>query len=87
MGHNTKLSKTQLSKIGQSGDFLGRLLEILLKTVLPLMKKVPKPLAKSILIPLGSRAAAAAAAAKTFWIGYDSINNFKWRNAWYYEIS
>ena len=53
MGHNTKLSKTQLSKIGQSGDFLGRLLEILLKTVLPLMKKVPKPLAKSILIPLG----------------------------------
>ena len=34
-----KLSKTQLSKIIQSGGFLGRLLGPLLKTGLPLTKK------------------------------------------------
>ena len=41
-----KLSKTQLSKMIQSGGFLGRLLGSLLKTGLPLMKSVIKPLAK-----------------------------------------
>ena len=58
---NIKLSKTQLHKIGQSGGFLGRLLGPLLKTGLPLMENVLKPLAKSILIPLELTAAAAAA--------------------------
>ena len=48
-----KLQKTQLSKMIQSGGFLGRLLGPLLKTGLPLMKHVIKPLAKSVLIPLG----------------------------------
>ena len=57
---NIKLSKTQLHKIGQSGGFLGRLLGPLLKTGLPLMKNVLKPLAKSVLIPLGLTAAASA---------------------------
>ena len=56
-----KLSKTQLSKIIQSGGFLGRLLGPLLKTGLPLIKNVIKPLAKSVLIPLGLTAAASAA--------------------------
>ena len=56
-----KLSKTQLSKMIQSGRFLGRLLGPLLKTGLPLMKSVIKPLAKSVLIPLGLTAAASAA--------------------------
>ena len=56
-----KLSKTQLSKMIQSGGFLGRLLGPLLKTGLPLMKSVIKPLAKSVLIPLGLTAAADAA--------------------------
>ena len=56
-----KLSKTQLSKIIQSGGFLGRLLGPLLKTGLPLIKNVVKPLAKSVLIPLGLTAAASAA--------------------------
>ena len=42
-----KLSKTQLSKMIQSGGFLGKLLGSLLKTGLPLMKSVIKPLAKS----------------------------------------
>ena len=56
-----KLSKTQLSKMVQSGGFLGRLLGPLLKTGLPLMKSVIKSLAKSVLIPLGLTAAASAA--------------------------
>ena len=57
---NIKLSKTRLHKIAQSGGFLGRLLGPLLKTGLPLMKNVLKPLVKSILISLGLTAAAAA---------------------------
>ena len=56
-----KLSKTQLSKVIQSGGFLGRLLGPLLKTELSLIKNVIKPLAKSVLIPLGLTAAASAA--------------------------
>ena len=44
----------------QSGGFFGRDLGPLLKTGLTLMKNVTKPLAKSILIPLGLTAAAAA---------------------------
>ena len=59
-----KLSKTHLSKTIQSEGFLGKLLGPLLKTVSPLMKNVIKPLAKSVLIPLGLTAAAVAAAAE-----------------------
>ena len=55
-----KLSKTQLLKIIQSGGFLGRLLDPLLKTGLPLIKNVIKLLAKTVLIPLGLTAAASA---------------------------
>ena len=61
MSTDLKLSKAQFSKIIQSGGFLGRLLDPLLKTGLPLMKNVIKPLAKSVLIPLGLTAAASAA--------------------------
>ena len=57
---NIKLSKPQLHKIKQSGEFLGRLLEPLLKTGLPLIGNVLKPLAKSVLIPLGLIEAASA---------------------------
>ena len=56
-----KLSKTQLSKMIQSGGFLGRLLGPSLKTGLLLMKNAVKPLAKSFLIPLGLTEAASAA--------------------------
>ena len=56
-----KLSKTHLSKMMQSGGFLGRLLGPSLKTGLPLIKSVIKPLAKSVLVPLGLTAAASAA--------------------------
>ena len=45
----------------QSEGFLGRLLGPLLKTELLLIKNVTKPLAKSVLIPLGLTAAASAA--------------------------
>ena len=55
-----KLSKTQLSKLIQSGGFLGRRLVPLLRTGLPLMKSAIKPLAKSVLVPLGLTAAASA---------------------------
>ena len=58
-----KFSKTQLSKMIQSGEFLGKLLGSLLKTELPLIKNVITSWAKSVLIPLGLTAAAAAAAA------------------------
>ena len=56
-----KFSKAQINKIIQSGGFLGKLLGPLLKTGLPLIKNVIKPLAKSVLIPLGLTAAASAA--------------------------
>ena len=61
MATDIKLSKAQISKIIQSGGFLGKLLGPLLKTGLQLIKNVIKPLAKSILIPLGLTAAASAA--------------------------
>ena len=61
MSTDLKLSRAQISKIIQSGGFLGRLLGPLLKTGLPLIKNVIKPLAKSVLIPLGLTAVASAA--------------------------
>ena len=58
---NIKLSKIQLHKIGQSERFLGRLLGPLIKTGLPLIRNIVKPLAKNVLIPLQLIAAASAA--------------------------
>ena len=52
MSTDLKLCKAEISKIIQSGRFLGRLLGPLLKTGLPLIRNVIKPLAKSVLIPL-----------------------------------
>ena len=54
------LTDIKLSKIVQSRGLLRRLLGPLLRTGLPLMKSVIKPLAKSVLLPLGLTAAAAA---------------------------
>ena len=56
-----KFSEAQLSKMIQSGGFLGKLLGPLLKTGLTLIKNVIAPLGKSVLIPLGLTAAASAA--------------------------
>ena len=61
MSTDLKLSKAQIIKIIQSGGFLNKLFGPLLKTGLPLIKNVIKPLAKSVLIPLGLTAAASAA--------------------------
>ena len=55
------LSKTQLSKMMQSGGFLGRLLGPLLRPGLPLMKSLIKPFAKIVLVPLGLTAVSSAA--------------------------
>ena len=49
---NIKLSKTQLHKIGQTGGFLGRPLGQMLKTGLPLIGNILKPLAKGVLITI-----------------------------------
>ena len=76
MSTDLKLSKTQISKIIQSGGFLGSLLS---KLAGPLMK-VAIPLAKNVLAPLGITAAASAIDAgiqkKTWFWNYD-FNNFK----------
>ena len=74
---NVKLSKNKLHKIGQSVGFSGRLLGPLLKTVLPLIKNLLKPLTKSVLMPLGLTAAASAIdAAIHVWSWPNNINNF-----------
>ena len=58
---DTKLSKTQLSKMIQLGGFLGRLLGPLLKAGSPLIKNIIRLLTKSVLIPLILTAAASSA--------------------------
>ena len=65
-------SKAQISKIVQSGEFLGFL-------VGPLMK-VAIPLAKHVLAPLGITAAASAIGVgiqKNTWFWKSNFNNFK----------
>ena len=61
MSTKLKFSKALINKIIQSGGFLSKLLGPLLKTGLSLIKNVIKPLAKSVLIPLGLTVAASAA--------------------------
>ena len=56
-----KLLKTKISKMIQSGGFLGRFLPPLLKRRLPLIKNVINPLPKSVLTLLGLTAAESAA--------------------------
>ena len=79
MSSYIKLSKAQISKIIQFGGFLGSLLS---KLAGPLMK-VAVPLAKHILGPLGTTAAASAIDAgiqkkiKNTWIWKYDFNNFK----------
>ena len=73
----------QLHKIGKSGVSLGRLPGPLLKSCLPLMKNVLRPLTKSVLIPLGLTIAASATGAaiqKKFWIKDDQTDGLKWSN-------
>ena len=81
MSTDLKLSKAQISKIIQSGGFLGSLLSKLAGSLM----KVAIPLAKNVLAPLGITAAASTIDAgiykKTniqFW--HNSFNNYKRRN-------
>ena len=70
MSTDLKLSKAQINKIIQSGGLLSKLLGPLQKTGLLLIKSVIKPLAKSVLIPLGLTATASVADAgihKKYW--------------------
>ena len=77
MSTDIKLSKAQISKIIQSGGFLGSLLS---KLAGPLMK-VAIPLAKNVLAPLGITAAASAIDAgiqkKNTWFWNNNFNNFQ----------
>ena len=66
MSANINLSKTQISKIVQLAGFVGRLLGPLINFFLPSMKKVIKPSARSVLIPLGLTAADANIQTKIF---------------------
>ena len=72
-----KLSKNQLSKVIQSGGFLGNLLG---KLAGPLMK-VAMPLIKNVLAPLGLYAAMSAIDGsikkKDAWFRNNNLNNFK----------
>ena len=72
----------------QSGGFLGRLRGLLLKTGLPLMKNVVKPLVKSVLIPSRLTAAVSAAEAgihkKNLRIRNNNASNIKWWNERHY---
>ena len=73
---NIKLSKAQISKITQSGGFLGSLLSKLAGTVM----KVAVPLEKNILAPVRITAAASAIDAdiqKNTWFWNNYFDNFK----------
>ena len=76
MSNNLKLSKAQITKIIQSGGFVGSLLS---KLANPLMK-VASPLAKNILAPLGITAAASAIDAgirkNNTWFRDNNFNSF-----------
>ena len=79
MSIDLKLSKPQISKIIQSGGFLGSLLSKLAG----LLMKVAIPLAKNILVPLGATVTASAIDAgikKNTWVWNNNFNNFKSRN-------
>ena len=85
-----KLSKTQSSKMIQSGRSLGGLLGPLLKIVLPLIKNVIKPLSESVLIPLGLTAEHLQQMqeyTKNLRILNINTNNIKWWNGRHYENS
>ena len=56
-----KFTKSQWLQIKQPEAFLGKILEPLVKTGIPVIKNLLEPLAKCVLIPLGSTAAASVA--------------------------
>ena len=80
MSNDIKLSETQISKIIQSRGFLGRLLGPLLKTGLPLIKNVIKPLAKcfkSIRISSSSISSRCSYTKENTWLWNNTFNDIK----------
>ena len=79
------MSKTQISKMIQSGEFLGWLLS----KIAGLLMKLAVPISKNILALLGITAAASAIDAgiqkKKKWFWNNNFNNCKWRNEWQNE--
>ena len=76
MSTDLTLSKAQISKIIQSGGFLGSLLSKLAGSLM----KVAIPLVKNVLAPLGITAAASvidAGIKKNTWFWNNNFNNFK----------
>ena len=76
MSTDLKLSKAQISKIIQSGEFLGTLLSKIAGSLM----KIAIPLAKNVLAALGITAAALAIDAgikKNTWFWKYDFNNFK----------
>ena len=74
MSTDIKLSKAHISKIIQSGGFLGKLLGPLLKTGLPLLKSVIKPL---VLLGLTAASSAIDAGVQKKIYGSGTVSNFK----------
>ena len=71
-----KLSKAQISKIIQSGSFLGKILGPLLKTGLPLLKSVIKP--PGLLgLTAASSGTDAGVQKKGIWFWNNNFSNFK----------
>ena len=82
MSTDSKLSEAQISKIIQSGGFLGSLLSELAG---PIMKAaVPKKYFSSIKTTIAAASAIDAEIQKeNKWFRNDCFNNFEWRNEWY----
>ena len=82
-GHTTKVTSQE--------EGFPNFLKRLMTAGSPLMKSVPTPLAKVILIPLalsaGMPVANEAIQKKNLWIRYSSIDNLKLRSGRYYEDS
>ena len=82
-GHTTKVTSQE--------EGFPNFLKRLMTAGSPLMKSVPTPLAKVILIPLalsaGMPVADEAIQKKKLWIRYSSIDNLKLRSGRYYEDS
>ena len=83
MSTDLKLSKAQISKIFQSGGFLGSLLSKLAGSLM----KIAISLAKNGLAPLGITPAASTIDAgiqkKNIWFSKYDFNNFKYRSERY----
>ena len=91
MATDIKLSKVQMSKIIQSGEFLGKLLGPLLKTGLPLLKSVIKPLGllgltvTSSAIDVGAQKKYLVLVVFQTLLRHKNSNNLKSRNEWHNE--